>query len=96
MKRYEEFRSANLEIWNKVKEIIDPWDPIDLLKYGAPSDEYDYEIFQIVTAIQARANIDQLSVAVYEVFLRSFGPGVFRQDRQLFIESVKGLFSGLY
>ena len=41
----------------RIKKIIDEWDPIDLLPF-APPDEYDYEINKIYSVIEDKVNIE--------------------------------------
>ena len=53
----------------RIKKIIDEWDPIDLLPF-APPDEYDYEINKIYSVIEDKVNI-------YNVFKKTFGEDVF-------------------
>ena len=38
-------------IYEKIKNIIDCWDPIQLLSMGAPKSEYDLEIKEILSKI---------------------------------------------
>ena len=53
----------------RIKKIIDEWDPIDLLPF-APPDEYDYEINKIYSVIEDK-------VIIYNVFKKTFGEDVF-------------------
>lgn len=66
---------------NIVKEIIDKWDPIDLLPF-APSDEYEAEIKKIEQFVENGCDINTLSERIYQVFLVAFGEDVFKKNKE--------------
>lgn len=56
-----------------IEEIINSWDPIELLGI-APSDEYSYEIARIYNIVHSRkVTIDTLTDDIYNIFSDSFG-----------------------
>lgn len=61
-----------------IKNIVDEWDPIDLLPF-APADEYDSETEKIYNTIKNNANVEHqhLSEIIYNVFNEAFGKDVF-------------------
>ncbi len=70
--------------WNRiepvVRKVIHEWDPYGLLEIGAPKDEWDREILQIVGRV---SRIDSPSDAVKilsDVFTEAFQPEGFGQD----------------
>ena len=76
----------------RIKKIIDEWDPIDLLPF-APPDEYDYEINKIYSVIEDKVNIEHqyLSEIIYNVFKKTFGEDVFLESelyKLLFCEAL--------
>lgn len=62
-----------------IKEAIDEWDPVALLITHAPADEYDSESTRVFNKLSdlPTANIEDLSRAIFEVFVESFGRDVF-------------------
>lgn len=58
-----------------VEQAINDADPIGLLELGAPADEYSPEIGTIVPRVVQAQNVDEITVALYEEFLRWFGDG---------------------
>ena len=60
-------------LFDAVKCVIDAWDPMALLKSGAPKDEYESEVAQIVArAKEIRSEADAARV-LSEVMKMSFG-----------------------
>lgn len=53
-----------------VKEVIDDWDPIHLLRYTS-EDEYDPEISRIVSRLPT-ASVEKLAEVIHEVFRKMF------------------------
>ncbi|MFB7142858.1 DUF1871 family protein [Gottfriedia sp. NPDC056225] len=62
--------SLNYEI---VKLEIDKWDSLGLLAGGAPEDEYDPEIKDIVKEINSVNNNNELILLIKNVFEKWFG-----------------------
>ena len=63
-----------------IRKVIDEWDPYGLLDGGAPTDEFDSEIAQLVTYIPRIRTVDDAVNAVSEVFSKMFEPDVFRPE----------------
>lgn len=62
-----------------LREVINEWDPIDLLSI-APEDEYDpeiNEILKIVTGIEV--DTEQLAIILQEVFIQYFNEDLFNK-----------------
>jgi len=57
--------------------IIRAWDPYNLINEGAPSDEFDDQIAKITARAPAFYGIDEIALAISDVFSDSFGPGSF-------------------
>lgn len=60
-----------------VKKHIDKWDPIGLLEMGAPNNEYDIEIAEIVRIAYRTNKVDELSEHIYKTFIKYFGNEIF-------------------
>lgn len=73
-----------------VKEIIDEWDPIDLLPF-APSDEYEDEIKKIEQLVENGCDLNKLSEGIYQVFLVAFGDDVFLKNKDECIKIAKAI-----
>lgn len=57
----------------KVKVIINDFDPIGLIGGGAPEDEYSAQINKIVGVMQKHLDLDSLTEEIYLIFAESFG-----------------------
>jgi hypothetical protein len=60
---------------------IRDWDPYALLSGGAPLDEWDAEIAQLVTHIPRIACVSDATRAISAVFSKSFDPDTFCSDK---------------
>jgi len=61
------------ELFACVKEAIDEWDPFRLLIGGAPGDEYNEEVAQIIAGLRNCRIITDIQDLVFNVFKRNFG-----------------------
>ena len=61
--------------YNQITEIFNRYDPIDLIKIGAPSDEYGYEISRILSKLKNAKSVLEARTIIYEVFDQSFNYG---------------------
>jgi hypothetical protein len=57
-----------------VREVINRHDPLGLLRQGAPSDEYENEIFQITWFAESAAHEHAMLDGVYSVYRDMFAP----------------------
>jgi len=55
-----------------VTKHINQWDPEYLLELGAPDDEYEYEIKQIVKAVLESKDEIEVAEAIQDTFRRAF------------------------
>lgn len=66
--------------YNKVKSIIDTWDPIELHITHAPPNEYDYESREIFNAIKGFGNVEpDLAQIIFNTFAKEFGNDTFKK-----------------
>lgn len=56
----------------KIKEIINKWDPIGLMAH-APSDEYKKEINEILYCCQNYSDVRTIAKNIKEIFTEQFG-----------------------
>jgi len=68
-----------------VKEIIDWWDPIDLLSH-APDNEYHSEVEKIENLLKITKDCDAIADGIFTIFLNAFGVDVFKKTKQDCIE----------
>ena len=61
--------------YNQITEIFNRHDPIDLIKIGAPSDEYGYEISRILSKLKNTESVLETRRIIYEEFNQSFNYG---------------------
>ena len=62
-----------IEKYNIIKEEIDKWDPIGLLKMGAPENEYSLEITKISSKIDKFNTYQDLGQHIYNILITCFG-----------------------
>ncbi|MGH8064259.1 MAG: hypothetical protein ACRERE_03270 [Candidatus Entotheonellia bacterium] len=62
----------NSQIYVLTKRAIDRADPIHLLKIGAPDDEYELEIREIVSRVGECMNLEDMQRLLHEVFTKWF------------------------
>ena len=63
----------NLFDFSTLKKMIDSWDPLQLLKSGAPQDEYDSEIQSIAAGLRNCVKAKDVQELIYNTFKDSFG-----------------------
>ncbi|WML45434.1 DUF1871 family protein [Neobacillus sp. PS3-40] len=56
-----------------IQEIINEWDPLDLLSLDCPDDEYESEIQRIVSATLNKDNADKMAEKINEILYKTFG-----------------------
>ena len=76
-----------------VGNVIKKWDPYGLLHSGAPDDEFDHEIAQVVSQIRLIKSPEDATQAIFAVFFKEFSAEEFPRKS---CESVgEELFDGL-
>jgi hypothetical protein len=67
----------------KIETILVKYDPVKLIKIGAPLDEYDSEAQMICERTTRHFSLDKIHNIVYDVFYSQFGGGtVYKANRQ--------------
>lgn len=69
------------ELMNFVKQVVNNWDPIDLL-FHAPNDEYYSEIEKIQHLLRITNDSAELAEGIFNVFLESFGEDIFNKSKE--------------
>ncbi len=83
----------NRNMRNKVKHVIDEWDPIEVLPF-APSDEYDSEINQIVYFLNRREVTDfELANKIEEVFIDAFDDSIIQFTKEEYMAIARKILS---
>ena len=77
---------------NFVKNVIDNWDPIDLLSH-APDDEYRPEVERIQHLLMEIRDPYKLADAIYNVFVEAFGNETFNKSKEECTQIAKALIS---
>ena len=71
------------EAFEKVKAIIDGWDPVDLLTCcHCPSDEYDDISMELAQILTFDTDVETLKNDIYNIFVRDFNAGTFDKSPQ--------------
>lgn len=73
--KYEKYLNKDYTV-KMIKQEINKWDPVGLLKMGVPKNEYDIEIYSIVDKIQVDSSADEISNIIYEEFINMFGEDI--------------------
>jgi hypothetical protein len=60
----------------QIEEILAFWDPVKLIKMGAPLDEYAHEAQDIYERINRWNSVTRIQEIIYDVFVASFSGGV--------------------
>lgn len=68
---FKKWNATYIHHMKSVKEVIDHWDPIDLLAF-APKDEYHFEIERIGKLLSETDDVLVLSEGIYKIFTESF------------------------
>ena len=67
-------------MFDKVKEKIDEWDPIDLLAMHCPDNEYDDISLLISQKVQNILDVEDLANYIYNLFVCQFGVPTFDKN----------------
>lgn len=71
------------EAFERVKVIIDGWDPVDLLTCcHCPSDEYDDISIELAQMLTFDTDVETLKNDIYNIFVRDFDAGTFDKSPQ--------------
>lgn len=60
-------------MFEKVKSVIDEWDPVGLLSSHCPPDEYDDISAELAKIMTRNINVETLGNEIYNIFVRDFG-----------------------
>ncbi len=66
----------------RIREVINRHDPIGLIAYGCPSDEYDPEIQKIIPKIKIAKSVLELHDSVYSIFCEMFNKNIAGNRRE--------------
>ncbi|MHB8963163.1 MAG: DUF1871 family protein [Saccharofermentanales bacterium] len=64
--------------FEKINEVIDDWDPIDLWHSHCPKDEYNDEIREIDKLIKDENDEHEIAEIIRNVFIASFNEDLFK------------------
>lgn len=67
---------------DRIIEILNEWDPIELIAIGCPDDEYEPEAKAILAEMEKTSDETRLAKKIYNIFKTSFGHGAFLPDYQ--------------
>ena len=66
-------------MFDKVKKIVDEWDPIDLLSMHCPDDEYDDISLLITQKALVTMDVENLANYIYVLFVYEFDASTFNK-----------------
>lgn len=64
-------KSNYQELHEKVQNVINDLDPMGLISGGAPGDEYNSEINQVMGLLHRHRDVDTLAKNIYRIFVKS-------------------------
>lgn len=62
----------NSKIFQTIKKIINEWDPYNLISGGAPDNEFESEIIEIIFKIKGKNDIKDIAYIISDIFINSF------------------------
>ncbi len=77
-----------------VKQVLSKLDPINLMKHGAPADEYDQEAAKIVAGLRRCTTTQEVQQLIYTVFEELFGREI-AGNSDLYREAATKIFHSL-
>ena len=80
------------EILKIVKKVVNEWDPVDLLAFDCPEDEYAIEIQRITTATLRANTVEDLAREIDDI-LNEFFDGDYKKSKDCFMIADKILKS---
>ncbi len=81
--------SGQTLIETAVKEVIDGIDAYDLLKHGAPDDEFETEKEMILQRINSQSSIEKIASVISDVMNESFG---FETDHKRYVKEAEQIY----
>jgi len=72
-------------IFEEVQKIVNEYDPVGLVRGGAPPDEYHTEVGKIVAFLRSESDRDSLANKVEGLFRESFGNVEANRDQYLLL-----------
>lgn len=86
MKRNKSYKKAFLEL----KKLIDKWDPYDLIKNGAPEDEWNFETTKILAGLSKCSSWEDTAKLISDIFSESL------DDKRFSVEAYQGIAKKAY
>ena len=68
-RRHTRLRKLTRGLW----DLIDQWDPVGLLKRGAPKDEYECMVGPVLSHLERGTSADQLAAWLHSYIADHFG-----------------------
>jgi Domain of unknown function (DUF1871) len=75
-----EGRAKYQQLWDITAEVIRSWDPYDLIRGGAPRDEFDKEIALVVAQIRDMHSASDATRAISRIFSSSIDEASFTEQ----------------
>lgn len=73
--------------WREIRSLVNDWDPIDLITYGAPEDEYECVVGPLISLLEQSSTSEEIASFLECEFAEHFGvPGV---DASAFAERAR-------
>ncbi|WP_338752662.1 DUF1871 family protein [Bacillus sp. FJAT-52991] len=68
----EHLKDKYSKTFKVVENVVNEWDPVDLLAIDCPNDEYDFEIQRIVSATLSVNNAEELAKKINDILYKAF------------------------
>ena len=81
------------EILSKTRKQFNEWDPLGLIKNGAPEDEYDRYTYKLISCMEGNKSIDETSKIIAKELSNMFSTDITPDDCSAFINKIMPLKS---
>ena len=84
-------RAESQRRWREMTEMVNTWGPVGLLQMGAPPDEYDCVVGDVLRALERGGNVERLADYLATHIPEHFGSTV--RDTRPFAEQAVAWYS---
>ncbi len=69
-------RAQSRQRWRELRDMVNAWDPVGLMAMGAPPDEYEDIVTEVLRALERREGADQLAASLTRYVPAQYGSGL--------------------
>ena len=68
-------RAQSRQRWRELRDMVNAWDPVGLMAIGAPPDEYEDIVSEVLRALERRESAQQLAASLTGYIPAQYGSG---------------------